>query len=189
MELQIENLIKSIKKRDSKALERLMDLYMGSVYSVAKNILAEIASPEDIEECTNEVFIDVWNNIDKYDQSRGSFKTWILILCKYKALNIKKAAIIKNRVTVLEEVEMDSNESIEDNYISKERKEEILQVIKSLNKIDKEIFLRRYFWEQKVDEICIYMNMSRQAVDNRLWRGRKKIKEIMSLNERRGINE
>jgi RNA polymerase sigma-70 factor (ECF subfamily) len=189
VELQIDNLIKLIKKRNQEALKRLMDLYIGSVYSVAKNILVEVASIEDIEECTNDVFVDVWNNIDKYDETRGSIKTWILILCKYKALNIKKTLNIKNKVIALEKVQIKDNEDIEGNYIIKERKEEILQVIKSFDKVDKEIFLKRYFWEQRIDEICACMNMSRQAVDNRLWRGRNRIKKIINSNERREINE
>lgn len=189
MELQIENLIKLIKNRNQGALKRLMDLYIGSVYSVAKNVLAETASIEDIEECTNDVFIDVWNNINKYDESRGSLRTWVLILCKYKALNIRKKLYMKNKVIALEDMQVKDNEDIQENYIIKEKKEEVLQAIKSFDKVDKEIFLKHYFWEQSIDEICVYMNMSRQAVDNRLWRGRKRIKEIISSNERRGINE
>lgn len=189
MELDIENIIKQIKSRKPDALKRLMDLHMSSVYYVAKNILSETACMEDIEECTVDVFTDAWNNIDKYDKDRGSLKTWLLILCKYKALNIKKAVTIKNKVISLEGIQVKDNEDIEGNYVIKERKEEVLQVIQAFKNIDKIIFLKRYFWEQSVDEICVHMNMSRQAVDNRLWRGRKKIKEIVNFHERREVNE
>nr|WP_284703730.1 sigma-70 family RNA polymerase sigma factor [Clostridium swellfunianum] len=166
-----------------------MDLYMGSVYGLAKSILINTGTEQDIEECVQDVFIEAWNNIDKFDESRGSLKTWILILCKYKALNKKKALIKKNNIIDIEALQLSSKEDIEENILLKERKDEVIEVIKSFNPIDKEIFLRRYFMEQSIEYICGYMKLSRQAVDNRLWRGRKRLREIIEIEGRRHINE
>lgn len=170
-------------------IEILMNLYMSSVYGVAKSILIDTGSEQDIEDCVQDVFVEAWNNIDKYDKSRGSMKTWLLILCKYKALNIKKALIKKNRVVDFEELQIPSKENIEENLLFTERKDEIIEAIKSFNSIDKEVFLRRYFMSQSIEYICSNMNLSRQAVDNRLWRGKKRLWEILSLMEGRSINE
>jgi RNA polymerase sigma-70 factor, ECF subfamily len=170
-------------------IERLMDLYMDSVYGVAKSILIYKGSEQDIEECVQDVFVEAWNNINKFDESRGSMKTWLLILCKYKALNIKKALIKKNKIVDFEELQLPSKEAIEENLLFKERKDEIIEAIKSFNPIDKEIFLRRYFMAQSIEYICIDMNLSRQAVDNRLWRGKKRLREILGFMEGRSINE
>ncbi|MFL0245471.1 sigma-70 family RNA polymerase sigma factor [Candidatus Clostridium stratigraminis] len=170
-------------------IERLMALYMGSVYGVAKSILIDTGSEQDIEECVQDVFIEAWDNIDKFDESRGSMKTWLLILCKYKALNIKKALLKKNKIVDFEELQLSSNEAIEENLLFKEKKDEIIEAIMSFNSIDKEVFLRRYFMEQSIEYICSYMSLSRQAVDNRLWRGKKKLREILGLMEGRSINE
>jgi RNA polymerase sigma-70 factor (ECF subfamily) len=170
-------------------IEKLMDLYMGSVYGVAKSILISIGSEQDIEECVQDVFIDAWNNIDKFDESRGSMKTWLLILCKYKALNIKKALMKKNNTVDFEELQLSSSEAIEENILFKERKDEIIEAINSFNATDKEVFLRRYFMTQSIDYICTHLNLSRQAVDNRLWRGKKKLKNLLDVMEGRSINE
>ncbi len=170
-------------------IERFMDLYMGSVYGVAKSILMNIGSEQDIEECVQDVFIEAWNNIDRFDESRGSMKTWLLILCKYRALNVKKSLMRKRKVVDFEEVQLSSKGDIEENLLFKERKDEIIQAVNSFNSIDKEVFLRRYFLEQSIEYICSHMELSRQAVDNRLWRGRKRLREILSFEEGRSINE
>lgn len=170
-------------------IEKLMDLYMGSVYGVAKSILIDSGSEQDIEECVQDVFIYAWNNMDKFDETRGSMKTWLLILCKYKALNIKKALMKKNKVVDFEDLQLSSMEDIEESILYKERKAEILDALNSFTPAGKEVFLRRYFMEQTIDSICTQMDLSRQAVDNRLWRGKKKLREILGLKEGRSINE
>jgi RNA polymerase sigma-70 factor, ECF subfamily len=170
-------------------IEKLMDLYMGSVYGVAKSILMNIGSEQDIEECVQDVFIEAWNNIDRFNESRGSMKTWLLILCKYKALNIKKELMKKNKLVDIEELQLSSIENVEENLLFKERKDELIETINSFKPVDKEVFLRRYFMQQSIESICSHMNLSRQAVDNRLWRGRKKLKEILDVEGGKSINE
>jgi RNA polymerase sigma-70 factor, ECF subfamily len=189
MELEIDRLIKLMKKKKPEALERIMDLYMGSVYGVAKSILSNTASEGDIEECVQDVFIEAWNSIEKYDSERGSFKTWLLILCKYRALTLRKALANRGKVINIEDVQVPVKENIEDDYVAKESTEEIIAAINSLGDKDKELFLRRYILGQNVDEICLKMNLTRQAVDNRLWRGRKRLKGLFSLSEGGVINE
>jgi hypothetical protein len=57
MELEIGRLVKLIKKRKAGALDKVMDLYIDSVYNVAKSILINLGTEEDIEECVQDVFL------------------------------------------------------------------------------------------------------------------------------------
>jgi RNA polymerase sigma factor, sigma-70 family len=189
MDPEIGRLIRLMKKRKPEALERVMDLFIDSVYVVAKNILYNVGSEEDIEECIQDVFINAWDNIEKYDQERGTFKTWLLILCKYRALNIRKVLTEKGKIIELEEELISSDDNVEEQYLSKESKTEIIAAIDSFNTTDRQIFLRRYILQQSIEDICNIMKLSRQAVDNRLWRGRKQLKKILNCSERRSINE
>jgi RNA polymerase sigma-70 factor, ECF subfamily len=189
MEVDIEKLIKLIKKRKQEALKKVMDLYMNSVYGLARAILSDLCSKEDIEECVQDVFISAWNEIDKYDENRGSFKTWLLILCKYKALAIRKEHVRRSKIINLEEIQCAAKENPEEDLLAKESREEVLKEINAFNPVDREIFLRRYLLNQDIDEICTILELSRQAVDNRLWRGRKRLKEILYSSERGAVHE
>ncbi len=189
MEIDEDRLIRHIRKRKPEALEKIMDKYMDSIYNMAKGILFNIASEEDVEECVQDVFLDVWNNIEKYDAQRGNLKNWLMIMCKSKALNRRKAIIRKGKIMELDEKLTNSKENLEENYLSKESEDEIITAIKALNTVDREVFLRRYIMEQSIEDICITMKLSRQAVDNRLWRGRNQLKQYFKAMERRSINE
>lgn len=185
-------LVEQIKKKDPKALEQAMDLYMDNVYRLAASILRNTGSTMDIEECVQDVFLDAWNSIDQYDPERGTFRTWLLILCKYKALNRRRTLAGKARVVEIKDFTEDNrltgSDDIEDLYLVKEQKAELLKVINSFGDVDRAIFLRRYLLDESIDDICRSMGLSRQAVDNRLWRGRKVIREVLGKAERRGIN-
>lgn len=189
MESEIDKLIILIKKRKPYALEKVMDLYMDSVYNVAKSILYNIASDEDIEECVQDIFLESWNTIEKFNPERGTFKTWILMLCKYKALNLRKSLNKHDKIIELDETLVSSNENLENNYLAKESTEEIISAINKFHSIDREIFVRRYILEQSIEDICTLMNLSRQAVDNRLWRGRKYLKELLNAIEGSSLYE
>lgn len=184
-----EKLIIQVKNRDEKALRTIMDLYLTAIYRVAYGILADVCPKEDIEECVQDVFVDCWNKIEKYDENRGTFKSWLLILCKYKALNLRKKLNKNNNIVDIETVHLSTKQNIDEEVIGKESKMEILKIINGFKDMDREIFLRRYFLNQDIDSICAAMKFSRQAVDNRLWRGRKKIKETLEIIERRHIND
>jgi RNA polymerase sigma-70 factor, ECF subfamily len=188
MQFEEEIFIKQIKKRNEEALKQVMDMFMNSVYGIAKSILIGIATEEDIEECVQDVFVDVWKDIHKYDNKRGSLKTWILILCKYKALNIRKKSVKEIKPIDLEEMQLATSDKLEEEYMTLETKKEMLDAINCLNNIDRDIFLRRYLLDQDIDAICSIMELTRQAVDNRLWRGRKRLRDIIGSMEGRDIN-
>lgn len=139
IEVGVDGLIRLMKKKKPQALEKVMDLYLGSVYGVARSILYKTASEADIEECVQDVFVDAWNNIEKYNSERGSLKTWLLILCKYKALTLRKLLMNVGKVINIENVQLPVIENLEDNYIAKENNEEIITVINSFGDTDKEV--------------------------------------------------
>jgi RNA polymerase sigma-70 factor (ECF subfamily) len=180
MEPDTDQLIYQIAKHKPEALEKVMDLYFSNVYYVAKSILYHVAAEEDIEECVQDSFLDAWNNINKYNPERGTFKTWLLILCKYRALNLRKTLLSKPEVIEFEEFQSIINENPESEYLWKEGSQEIISAINTLGPIDREIFIRRFILEQSINEISKIMKLSRKAIDNRLWRGRIQLKDTLS---------
>lgn len=47
-----------------------------------------------------------------------------------------------------------------------------------INKLDREIFIRRYFYYEKIEDIAKRKGLTRQAVDSRLFRMRAKLKGL-----------
>ncbi|MCX7745878.1 MAG: sigma-70 family RNA polymerase sigma factor [Clostridia bacterium] len=178
MEITEENIVKQLKTKDPRALEYVMSNYGKKVYALVYNVLKGVGSNEDIEECVSETFVQVWNRADEYSEERGSFKTWILILAKFKALDFRRAKL-KIKAFSTEDMEIPSKESVESKVLDIEERRQIIEAINHLNETDKQIFYKRYFFYESIESIAKQFKMTREAVDNRLWRGRKRLKEAL----------
>ena len=183
MKITDRNVIKEMKRRNQAAIEFIIDQYSRSVYSIVHNILRPLGTKEDIEECVSEIFTEVWNRCDSYSKERGSIKTWILIIAKYKALDFRRK-VSKNIMSICyDDIEISSHNVLEDEIINRNTHKVVIEVINSLNDIDRQIFIKKYFYYENSEEIAKSLNISREAVDNRLSRGRKKIKQILAQKE------
>lgn len=179
MEYSQNDLVEGIKNKDELAYQYLISKYTKTVYCLAHTILSPTLNKEDIEECVADVFYDVWQKINEFDQGKGNFRTWLLILTKYKALTYKRRKKIVSLAS-LENFEMKSPYNLEKEIFLREDQEKVIEIINSFSKIDKELFFRRYFFGEKISHLAKAFNLSRTAVDNRLLRGRTIIKEALN---------
>ena len=76
---------------DEKSLELLIQRYLKPVYGFVYRYSGNTQNAEDI---TQDVFIKIWRNLKKFDQSKR-FKTWIFSIAKNTAIDFlkKKKAI------------------------------------------------------------------------------------------------
>ena len=172
----------ALRSQSPLALEQLMDRYGNSVYGLISRILSGFAREEDIEECVSDVFLEAWSRIERFDAEKGSLRTWVLLLSKYKALDVRRKLL---RLTRMEELGGNASvgESLEETIISKEVSSEILRLINTLPETDRTIFYRRFFYYESVEQISIHLGLTSKAVENRLYRTRKIFKD--KLIERR----
>jgi RNA polymerase sigma factor (sigma-70 family) len=103
-------LVASLKNRDSNAYRHLYIHYRGSLFSIICQIIPDTETAEDV---LQEVFITVWNNINKYDPEKGRLYTWLLNLTRNTAINktrsknyksFKKNDDLDNYVNSIDEV-------------------------------------------------------------------------------------
>jgi len=59
--------------------------------------------------------------------------------------------------------------------------EQVMNIINTFAEPDREIFIRRFIKGEKINDLARSLNLSRAAVDNRLLRGRKVIKEGLKI--------
>lgn len=176
MEYTQAELVWGLRNKDLSAYEYLIGTYTKMSYCLAYNILSASHSKEDIEECVADVFFDAWIKIDQFNEEQGTLRTWLLILTKYKALSYKRRKNI-DRFPIMENVPAEDDFNLEKLILLRDDQEQVINIINTFPETDREIFIRRFFLGEKISDLARSLNMSRTAVDNRLFRGRKVIKE------------
>ena len=61
------------------------------------NILQVIPNTETANDVLQEVFITIWQNMDKYDAAKGRLFTWLLRLTRNAAINKTRSKIYKSQ--------------------------------------------------------------------------------------------
>lgn len=186
LEYSQQKLVEEIKNKNTLAYGHMISKYTKTIYYLAHTILSPACSKEDIEECVSDVFLDAWLKIDEFDPERGNFRTWLLIITKYKALTYKRRNTVTNVVDI-EDFEVKANYNLEKEFFLRQDQEKVVETINSFNEMDKKIFFRRYFFNEKISDLAKAFNLSRSAIDNRLLRGRRMIKEALNCERKENI--
>lgn len=179
--MQERELIFNLKKKRPEFLEICMDLYGPTVAYIAKKILEGIGRQQDVEECVSDIFVEVWDRIEAYHTEKGNFKTWIMMIAKYKALDYRRK-LLKKQSEVLNDsqvVYLKSKDNTESKILSKEKYDQMIQALKEYNDQDRKLFVQRYFYYYSIETLADEHDLSRQAVENRLYRARKYLREIL----------
>ncbi|MBD8033323.1 MULTISPECIES: sigma-70 family RNA polymerase sigma factor [Solibacillus] len=179
------NFIKRLKKQKEDALEYIIDAYMPLVKTITTKILYNMKR-QDIDECINDVFLTVWQNAHQFQGDAQDFKKWIGVITKYKAIDRYRQTekqIAREQSDMLLEENAGSLQT--DQFIlQREDKNEVLLAISQLTDIDRDIFIMKYYLELSNNEIAENLNLSKAAVDNRLYRGKKLLATNTKLKER-----
>ena len=185
MKCNSKNFINRLKKEKEDALEFIIEEYSSLVKGISYKILSNI-SKEAIDECVNDVFLTVWQNANLFEGNYEDFKKWIAMITKHKAIDRyrqleKLEKREKNNEFILEQ---SISEDVQISLLEKDEKNTLLLALSTLKDIDREIFMMKYFLYLTTQEIAESLNLSISAVENRLYRGKKKLAKNSILRER-----
>lgn len=193
-----EALYGGLIERNPRALEALIKRYSREMSYFIRLVLDHAGTPQDVEECTNDLFIAVWQEIEGYDPTRGSLRTWITMRAKYIALDRRRQIQRRQTVSMTSLDNSDHSGSRDgDGYLAepstvrfaensmeglleqRERREELWQALESLSELDRVLVYMRYFKLASTEEICRKTGLTRHAIDTRLWRARKALRDAL----------
>ena len=168
-----EQLVKALGRGELSALEALMDRYTPYVSSVVSRILRGRAA--DTEELTADVFLAAW---DHRDQLRpGKVKGWLGAVARNRAFNLlwadREALPLEEDVLLLETNGPDKE------LDKKETTRVVNQALAQLDRPQRELFVRHYYYGQTVREAALAMGLNQSTAKTWLRRGRETLKTIL----------
>lgn len=171
-----KNFIRRLQRHKEDALEFVIDQYLPLVKGVTYKMLAPLGNDGLMEECINDTFLAVWENAGKFTGDATDFKKWLCVIAKYKATDYYRKATKRKELEVVADEHRDSNVlSTEDILVSVENKAEILTLLNELEDMDKNIFIMKYFLGYQNIEVASKLGLTKASVDNRIYRGKKKL--------------
>ena len=179
-QLEDSKIISLFLERSEQAIEELNRKYGAAVKKTAAGILCDRL---DVEECVNDTYLRVWNSIPP--QNPNPLVSYVcriarnLAVNRYHANNAEKRS--GNYDLVLDELEecIPSAADVETEIEAKELTAAINRFLSALNREDRFLFVRRYWYADSVSDLAALTDSSTNRVSVRLFRIRKKLHKTL----------
>lgn len=171
--------ITGIKNRDERVINEVIVKFSKLLWPIVSAVLKNVGTEQDVEECVADVFIDLWVNPDKYDAARGTLKSWLCMVARCKAID-RYRALSRHSTVPLEGAMMAGRMGMQDALLQEETKRELAAAVNALADIEKDILIRRYYYEQKPREIAKALDLPVKQVENHLYRSKQKLRKAIS---------
>ena len=177
--MQESNIIKLYNDRDESAISATREKYENYCYRIAYNILG---SDEDALEVVNDTYLAVWNAIPP--ERPRSFSSFIGKITRNIALKRHREKSAKKRKNTVADISLDelseciaSANTVESAVEEKDLTRILNEFLSSLPKKDRIVFVRRYWYMDKVSDIARKYGYTESKVKMILSRTREKLSE------------
>lgn len=171
-----EMIRQSLIEKDEVVFQNIVNQYSKLLWAISYSILGKQTNPSEVEEIVSDVFFRLWKQPEKYDSSKSALKSYLVLMCKSMTLN--------SRRKIKRSIEVDDNfilESYPDNLQDGGKYWQFFyQAVETLNEPTKTICVERFFFEIKPSVISERCGLPLVEVNNRLYKGKQKIRKVMS---------
>ena len=176
--------VQSVLKGNKDDFEEIIKRYKNLVFAVIHRMTTDY---EEANDTAQEVFIKIYKNLDKYN-SEYRFATWIIKITTNYIIDKRRRK--KYEIVPIDDIdyELSGGSTPEESYIENERKNELMKLINGLPQMYREPLLLYHRDGLSYLEIADRTNESLSKVKNRIFRGRKILKEsLMKEGEGHGL--
>lgn len=175
----VENELKLIdsiqKKRSREASNTIIKGYYKEIHMY---IYKQLSDKEISLDITQEVFINMIKSIDTYDKKKCSFRTWLYKIASNKIIDYYRSKSYNKlmKLQPIDDFDIKSDFSIEDDFITGEKINEILKIVNGFESNLQQIFRLKIFSDMTFKDIAILLELSESTVKTRYYSLIKKIR-------------
>jgi RNA polymerase sigma factor (sigma-70 family) len=173
-----EKLIKEILKGNESAMEILVKRHYDLVHSYIYRTTNDYNIAYDI---TQDVFIKMMKNIDKYNLENRKFQNWLLKIAVNTTKDYFRSKTYKQRIKNydIEKHQIEDTLNIIDIISKKEEAIKIKEAVANLPSLQKEAIFLKYYNDLKIKEISDITGDNENTIKSRLFNGIKNLKKLL----------
>nr|WP_299073307.1 RNA polymerase sigma factor [uncultured Allomuricauda sp.] len=185
--MEDKQFLSDLKQQKQLAYNRLLDEYQSRVFNTC---LSFVPNMEDAEDVAQEVFIEIYNSIDKF-KGNSKLSTWIYRISVNKSLEFIRKKNTKKRFGFMQSITGNAIPVDKSSYFTeynhpgvqlenKERNETLYRAINELPESQKVVFTLHKIDGLSYKEISEITKKSVSSIESLLFRAKKNLKDILT---------
>lgn len=177
-------LLRLVAERQPEGLSALYDRHAPGLLALARRILGGAGDAEDV---VQEVFVHVWNHASRYDSSRSSVSTWLVLVTRSRAIDRLRHLQVVDRShrshesaqrEVLSSAGDASSEGVE-SVLVRERRERIRRELENLPPEQRQVLEMAFYDGLSQTEIAARADLPLGTVKTRTLLAMKKLRSAL----------
>jgi RNA polymerase sigma-70 factor, ECF subfamily len=177
-----EELVTRLRAGETDALTVLFERHSALTFRIARRILRNEAEAEN---AVQEVFLDLFRSMAKFDPAKGTFKVWLLMYAYHRALNYRRRLQAARFYELQDLEDVLRNDAIAGKrrrfpFQGTEAAHLLKQVLAQIQPRQREVIELVYYEGCTAEEVAIRTGDSAAAVRHNLYRGMEKLRSILN---------
>ena len=164
------------------ALSTLYDRYSAHLFGLAVKILNDQQLAEDV---LQDLFLYLWNNSDKFSQSRGNAFSWVTIICRNRCIDQLRSKQRKTQSSglmneeIVRNITIDESESPFEIVSYNEKQKQVSGALQQLPEEQRRPIEMAYFEGLSQTEISAELQQPLGTIKTRMRLGMQKLRNLM----------
>jgi RNA polymerase sigma-70 factor (ECF subfamily) len=174
-----EEIMQLVQRGNPRAFELLYDRHGGAAFSLAYRMVGNRVTAEDISQ---EAFLSIWRSKARYQQERGSVRTWVLGIVNHRAIDaLRRNLVHDRRRSGMEGIEerLEAPELTDTEAVRRVEAESVRGVLESLPDEQCRVIELAYFGGFSHSQIAEMLEMPVGTVKGRMRLGLEKMRRAL----------
>ncbi len=159
------------------AFERIVSEHQARVVGLAYRLLGWTG---EVDDAVQDVFLAVFNQLDRFE-NRARFSTWLSAITVNACRTQRRKRLVRLKLTprAADRDRVASPTAPDRSALDAESCERVRAAVRALPPRYREVVVLRYLEEMPIDEIGAVLGLKRNAVEVRLHRARRRLKDLL----------
>lgn len=172
-------LVRRVIQGDHAALGQLYDRHGARVYAIALAILNDVGRAEDV---TQDVFMTLWTQPDRYDPAVGRFAPWFYRVARNRAIDVfrqRRREIMPDEPAIFDLMIGPSGESPADDAVQNSEAARVRAALRQLPDEQRALIELAYFGGYTQTQMADQLGIPLGTVKTRVRTGLRRLRELL----------
>ncbi|WP_419995561.1 sigma-70 family RNA polymerase sigma factor [Streptomyces boninensis] len=178
--LDLGDLLTEVARGDQDAFAAVYDQVSGPVLGLVRSVLR---NPEQSEEVTQEVLVEVWRTAARFRPDKGSAMTWVLTMAHRRAVDrvrsVQASAEREHKAALLDQ--LPAYDQVTEQVETRLEQQRVRRCLGALTKLQREAVTLAYYRGLTYREVAQLLSMPLGTVKTRLRDGLIRLRDCLGV--------